>query len=59
MMIEKSKVRGLVVKGMGKGVFRFIPLPTIPLTALRPFPDSLVCHSDNDGGILLYPTDTP
>jgi hypothetical protein len=27
-----SKVRGMIVKGMGKSVFRFIPLTTIPLT---------------------------
>jgi hypothetical protein len=33
-----SKVRGMIVKGMGKSVFRFIPLTIIPLTALRPFP---------------------
>jgi hypothetical protein len=39
---EKSKVRGMFVKGMGKSVFRFIPLTTIPLTALRPFPSSIL-----------------
>ena len=36
MIIEKSKVSGLVVKGMGKRASRFIPLTTISLTALQP-----------------------
>jgi oligopeptide transport system substrate-binding protein len=39
---EKIKVRGMNVKGMGKGDFRFIPLTTIPLTAFRPFPYSIL-----------------
>ena len=42
----------MIVRGMGKSVFSFIPLTTIPLTSPRPFPSSLVRHSDNYGGIL-------
>jgi hypothetical protein len=38
---EQSKVRGMSVKGMGKSVFRIIPLTIIPLTSLRPFPSSI------------------
>jgi hypothetical protein len=38
---ETRKVRGMIVKGMGKSIFRFIPMTTIPLTALRPFPSSI------------------
>ncbi len=37
LLREKSKVRGMIVKGMGKSVVRFIPLTTIPLTSLRLF----------------------
>jgi hypothetical protein len=32
----------MIVKGMGKSVFSFIPLTTIPLTSLRPFPSSIL-----------------
>jgi hypothetical protein len=40
MLLEKNEVRGMFVKGMGKSVFRIIPLTIIPLTDLRPFPFS-------------------
>jgi hypothetical protein len=33
---EKSNVRAMVVKGMGRSVLRIIPLPVIPLTLFRP-----------------------
>jgi hypothetical protein len=38
---QKAKVRGMVVKGMGKSVFRIIPLTIIPLTFLRRFPTAI------------------
>ena len=41
LLREKSKVRGMIVKGMGKSVFRFIPLTIIPLTSLRHFPSAI------------------
>jgi hypothetical protein len=37
-----SKVRGMIVKGMRKSILRFIPLTTIPLTALRPFQSGIL-----------------
>jgi hypothetical protein len=38
---EKSKVRGMFVKGMGKSGFGIIPLTVIPLPSLRPFPSAI------------------
>ena len=32
----------MIVEGMGKSVLSFIPLTTIPLTSLRPFPSSIL-----------------
>jgi hypothetical protein len=39
--IVHGKVRGMIVKGMGKCVFRTIPLTYIPLTFLPAFPSSI------------------
>jgi hypothetical protein len=39
--IVHGKVRGIIVKGMGKCVFRIIPLTYIPLTFLTAFPSSI------------------
>jgi hypothetical protein len=40
--IVQGKVRGMIVKGMGKCVFRIIPLTYIPLTLLPAFPSSIL-----------------
>jgi hypothetical protein len=39
---ERSKVRGMFVKAMKKGVFRSIPLSVIPLTFLLPYPSAVL-----------------
>jgi hypothetical protein len=39
--IVQGKVRGMIVRGMGKCVFRIIPLTNIPLTFLPAFPSSI------------------
>ena len=40
--IVQGKVRGMIVKGMGKCVSRIIPLTDIPLTFLLPFAHSIL-----------------
>ena len=39
---ERSKVRGISVKGMGMRAFRIIPLTKIPLASFRFFPSSIL-----------------
>jgi hypothetical protein len=36
LILIHFKVRGMFVKGMGRSIFRIIPLTFIPLTFLRP-----------------------
>jgi hypothetical protein len=36
LILVQFKVRGMFVKGMGRSIFRIIPLTFIPLTFLRP-----------------------
>ena len=40
MLRGRFEVRGMIVKGMGKSVVRFIPLTVIPLTSLWLFPSA-------------------
>jgi len=47
---KKHQVRGMFVRGMEEGVVRRIPLTTIPLTSLRPYP----CPSPDSIGMVQF-----